>query len=197
MEFCAVLLFNLIAVPLWFWILLAGVLVLAIVIVIWVQCRKAINRKRTVHTVDWSGDAKLCIEEARKQIESGLLETLRTEFGSTVPEDQKSMMKFISDTFAEREGGQYIPVESFAAFLRGNVHLFLQGSDVVGGVSVVPVRLSERGEKHFFLEGLAFCYRRDEYQNVKRYNIRFLPGKAGQPIEEVLDFEVYKPTVSS
>lgn len=197
MEFCAVLFFDLISVPLWFWIILAGVLVLGIVIVIWVQCRKAINRKRTVHTVDWSGDAKLCIEEARKQIESGLLEMLRSEFGTTIPEDHKSMMKFISDTFAERSGGLYIPVEAFAPFLRGNTHLFLHGSDVMGGVSVVPVRISERGEKYFFLEGLALCYRRDEYQSVSRYNIRFLPGKAGQPIEEVLDFEVYKPTVSS
>ncbi len=189
MEVCAVSLLGIGSVPLWLFCIALAVIVLLIVFLLVYQCRKAAAKKRCMTVMDWSGEAQRQVEFARVQIETGLLDMLRQTFGSEAPQDLRLLQQFLSGLGSNQTGGQYVFVESLASILRGTPELFLQGSDLVGGVSVLPIRLHEKGEKYLYLEGLSFCFRREAYQYTRKYNLRFLPGKAGRPIEEVLEFE--------
>ena len=123
-------------------------------------------------------------------LEYGLLKSFRNEFGNTVPVDSSALQTFVSDAYGLRAGGLYIAVDSLASFVHQLPFVYLQGSDNVGGESVLPLKVSESGERYFYLEGLSICYRNEETRYSVSYNIRFSLEKSGRPIEEVLEFEV-------
>ena len=125
-----------------------------------------------------------------------MLQHLREELGREIPADDKEIYRFVVENYSERNTGPYISIEDFVPFLRGKPYLYLRGSDTVGGVSVLPIRTSESGERNFYLEGLTVGYRNGDQQFATKFNIRFASEKAGAPIEEVLEFEFEKKTVT-
>ncbi len=196
MYLLSITLFDTVTVPMWaLWVALA-VVIAGIAVLIWAQCVRVANRK--LHTVPqtMSADGSKALSWAVDRIKTGLLRHLREEIGQSIPADQKEIYRFVMLHYSERNTGPYISIESFMPFLQGRPYLYLQGSDSVGGVSVLPVRFSESGEKNFYLEGLTVVYRNGQQHVTTTFNIRFLSEKAGLPIEEVLDFEFENKTVS-
>ena len=170
-------------------VVIAGILVLAVVLLI-VQWKRVSYRKHHPKIVDWSADAKREIEQARQMLENGLIRGLRNELGDRLPDNSDLLQKYVSDAYGLRAGGLYISVDALSAFVHHMPRIFLQGSDNVGGVSVLPLMFSESGERFFYLENLSICYRNEEQRFSTRYHIRFYPNKTDRPIEEVLEFEI-------
>jgi hypothetical protein len=192
MHLLTVTLFNSITIPVWaLWVALA-VVILGIVALIWIQCIRVANRK--LHTVPATPptEGPQAVTQAIADIREGLLLHLRAELGAQIPDDKKSIYRFMIENYAERNTGPYISIEAFVPFLRGKPYLYLQGSDTVGGVSVLPIRVSESGERNFYLEGLTVAYRNGDQHITTKFNIRFASSNVGAPIEEVLEFEFEK-----
>ena len=192
MHLLTVTLFNSITIPVWaLWVALA-VVILGIVALIWIQCIRVANRK--LHTIPEAtpSEGLQAVSQAVSDIREGLLLHLRSELGEQIPEDKKAIYGFMIENYAERNTGPYISIEALVPFLRGKPYLYLQGSDTVGGVSVLPIRVSESGERNFYLEGLTVAYRNGDQHIATKFNIRFASSNAGAPIEEVLEFEFEK-----
>ncbi len=183
-------LFALLKQNIWYVCLAVAAILVLTIVLFFVQWKRVSNRKKHPKTRDWSVEAKHEIEHARALIEAGLLKGLSTEFGATVPSDASLIQNYICDTYSLRAGGIYISVDLLSVFVHQVPYIFLQGSDNMGGESVLPLKVSETGEHFFYLEGLSICYRRDDYRYTVNYNIRFSLEKSQRPIEEVLEFEV-------
>lgn len=170
-------------------LVIAGIL-LATLLLLFIQWKRVKHKKKYPKKIDRTVEARDSIEHARQMIENGLVKGLRAEFGDVIPADAALMQEYLSVAYAIRIGGQYISVDALSAFVHSVPHIFLQGSDSVGGCAVLPLKMSETGERCVYLEGLSVCYRSDGFSATVKYNIRFLCAKAGRPIEEVIDFEI-------
>ena len=196
MYLLSVMSFYTIAVPIWLiWVALAA-LIVGFAVLIWVQCIRVANRKLHTSREEIHTEGPQAVSQAIADIREGLIQHMSSELGQEIPSDDKALYRFIVDNYSERNTGPYISIEALVPFLRGKPYLYLQGSDTVGGVSVLPIRTSESGERNFYLEGLTVGYRDGSYQITTKFNIRFASEKAGSPIEEVLDFEFDKKTNS-
>lgn len=196
MYLLTVTLFNTITIPVWsLWIALA-VIVVGFAALIWVQCIRVAKRKLHTAPSATPTEGPQAVSQAIADIREGLLQHLREELGREIPTDDKEIYRFVVENYSERNAGPYISIEDFVPFLRGKPYLYLRGSDTVGGVSVLPIRTSESGERNFYLEGLTVGYRNGDQQFATKFNIRFASEKAGAPIEEVLEFEFEKKTVT-
>lgn len=197
MELLAISVFGMFEIPMWvLWIVIAFVFVVVCGIVLALQWQKAADKQRKhEETEDWSADAKQRIDATCARIRYAILDSLRAEFGEMAPEEAEKLRSFIATSFADHEKAPHIPVETFAPYLQGDPYIFLQGSDIMGGVSVLPIRVSEGSEKCYFLEGLSVCYKRGTYRSSVKFDIRFTPGKTGQKIEEVLSFDFCKKSI--
>ena len=192
MHLLSITLFNSITIPVWaLWVALA-VVILGFAALICVQCIRVANRKLHTAPEPVPTDGPQAVSRAVSDIRDGLLQHLRTELGEQIPDDKKIIYRFMIENYAERNTGPYISIESLVPFLRSRPYLYLQGSDTVGGVSVLPIRVSESGERNFYLEGLTVGYRNGEHHITTTFNIRFASSNAGAPIEEVLEFEFDK-----
>ena len=66
--------------------------------------------------------------------------------------------------FVQRFGSSYVSVENLIPFLKNLPGVFLQGTDSVGGAYVLPVIMSESGERSFRMEGLVITFKKENYQ---------------------------------
>lgn len=157
---------------------------------LFLQWKRVSYRKKHPKIIDWSVDAKREIEYARNLIEVGLLKGLQNEFGELSPAEPSALQRYISSAYGLHAGGLYISVDTLSGFVQHVPHIFLHGSDNVGGEAVLPLKVTESGEHCFYLEELSVCYRRDDYRYVVKFNLYFSLEKTNRPFEEVLRFEV-------
>jgi len=158
-------------------------------VLLFFQWKRVSYSKKHPQIVDWSSDAKREIEYARCMIENGLIKGLRNEYGDKAPADATLLQNYFSNVYGLHTGGLYISVDALSVFVQHVPNIYLQGSDNVGGEAVLPIKLTESGERCFYLEGLSVCYKKEDYRHSVRFNIFVSLEKNDRPIEEVLRFE--------
>lgn len=167
---------------------IAGIFLLFILL-LFIQWKRAAKRKAHPKTEDYTLVSKNAVDEAKANLKNGLIQSFRAEFGDNVPADQKALHQYILSVLAQRNGSPYVSVANLIPFLKNLPGVFLQGTDSVGGAYVLPVVMSESGEKSFRMEGLIFIFKKANYQYSETWHLRIRADKVGQPIEEVLEFE--------
>ncbi len=166
----------------------AGVLLLLFLILL-IQWKRVSKRKNHPKVEDYTLITKITIGEAKANIKAGLINSYRAEFGDKIPSDGRALYQYTIEAFSQRAGSPYVSVENLIPFLRNQTGVFLQGIDTVGGAYVLPIVMSESGEKSFRLEGLVITFKKGDYQHSETCHLRIHADLVGQPIEEVLDFE--------
>lgn len=167
---------------------IAGILVFFLLLLL-IQWKRVKKRKNKPKVEDYTLLSKAAVNEAKTNIKNGFIQNFRAEFGDSVPEDPKALYQYILSVFAQRYGSPYISVANLIPFLKNLPNVYLQGTDSVGGAYVLPVIMSESGEKSFRMEGLIVVFKKENYQYSETCHLRIRADKVGQPIEEVLEFE--------
>ena len=174
-----------------FWIVIGvtGGFLLILLMLLIVQWKRVSKKKAHPVVVDHSLIAATAIKQAKQDLKNGLIRSFRAEFGDRIPEDTKALHQYVLCALTHRMGSPYVAVGNLISFLKNGSGVSLQGTDSVGGAYVLPVIMSESGEKSFRMEGLIITYKKDNYQQSETCHLRIHADKVGQPIEEVLDFE--------
>ena len=167
---------------------IAAVLLL-LFLVLFIQWRVVANRKKRPKVEDYTFVTRAAISEAKANLKNGLVQSFRAEFGDQIPADTKALYRFMIEAYSQKAGSPYISVENLIPFLKKQQGVFLQGRDTLGGAYVLPIVMSEGGEKSFRLEGLVITFKSGGYQHSETYHLRICADNVGHPIEEVLDFE--------
>ncbi len=167
---------------------IAGIL-LFFALLLLIQWKRVKKKKVKPKVKDYTLISKSTVNEAKARLKNGFVQSFRAEFGDSIPEDQKALYQYVLTVFVQRFGSSYVSVENLIPFLKNLPGVFLQGTDSVGGAYVLPVIMSESGERSFRMEGLVITFKKENYQYSETCHLRIRADKVGQPIEEVFEFE--------